>query len=361
MILNKYSRSKDGTTLGHTSAASSHSSGGGSSPSHGNDMERYIWGQDDDGSDVDGDLVCGGNMYVMTGTSDENDDDASPTHPEPPTENFKDQGNLYVEKDIMAGGSLTADGSLDVGGNADVSGNVGVKGKVEAGGDVSSKGNVTATGNISGKDITATGKMSANSVEAPEAYGKSLFLDYEGKKTNVLDLFEKFKADIIEELSGMMPEIPEPEENYGSRGEPVILLAGRIRRTSGSATVWTFYGNYSPFIANVGVYVDGGLMTVKMDSAAKFITTPVVAVNATVSYTGDTEDLSKTAFTNDGVGAHWLEARVTGSDNHPVINIREFHLANSANNAWSTNAWNDIHGPFEINIVVYGYGIPASS
>lgn len=76
MILNKYSGSKDGTTIGAYVAPSSKGSGSSSSSSNKTvGLDREIWGQEDDGGDLDGDLTCGGNIYIIDNYDDSEDDD----------------------------------------------------------------------------------------------------------------------------------------------------------------------------------------------------------------------------------------------------------------------------------------------
>lgn len=73
MIFNKYDASKDGSVVGaHTSSSSSSSTEGTRGKAS---LERVIWGQDDDGGDVDGDLTCQGNMYIVDNYVDDEDDD----------------------------------------------------------------------------------------------------------------------------------------------------------------------------------------------------------------------------------------------------------------------------------------------
>lgn len=118
MILNKYSTaSKQGTTIGSFSSNKKTSSSS-SSSNRAASLDRIIWGQEDDGSDVDGDLICGGNMYVVTGYDNEDDDegeeskyratDVSPLAAEVPSDIFDDDegGNHWVEKQLKVGKSI---------------------------------------------------------------------------------------------------------------------------------------------------------------------------------------------------------------------------------------------------------------
>lgn len=139
MILNKYSTaSKQGTVIGSYSSKKSGSSGS-SSGSNRATLDRVIWGQDDDGSDLDGDLICGGNMYVITSTDDEDDEDESKYIASGIATLSADVSGIFDDED---GGNHWVEKQLKVGKN----------------------------------------------IEAPEIYGKEVFLDYNSKKTNILDL-----------------------------------------------------------------------------------------------------------------------------------------------------------------------------
>lgn len=122
MILNKYSEIKqNSTTIGSYSAKKSNSSSSGSSSTNKSvGLDRIIWGQDDDGGDLDGDLTCGGNIYIVD-NYDENEDDENedtdnysgasrkqePIMPLSIAEDLQDKfdneegGNLYVKRQLV--------------------------------------------------------------------------------------------------------------------------------------------------------------------------------------------------------------------------------------------------------------------
>lgn len=120
MKLNKYSVASDrGSTIGSFSS----SKGSTSSSSSGIvSLNRNIWGQEDDGSDVDGDLVCGGNMFVVTSSYSEDDDEDESKYSasdevavldESLEDIFdEDDGNLYVEKNLKVGRDIEAASSF---------------------------------------------------------------------------------------------------------------------------------------------------------------------------------------------------------------------------------------------------------
>ena len=141
MKLNKYSVASDrGSAIGSYGSTKKTTT---SSTSSITSLDRNIWGQEDDGSDIDGDLICGGNMFVVTSLGNDEDDEDDDKTSEESKEyegledifDDNDGGNLWVEKDIKAG----------------------------------------------------------NEVEAVSIYGSESFLNYpdkNGDKTNILDLFK---------------------------------------------------------------------------------------------------------------------------------------------------------------------------
>lgn len=127
MILNKYSEIKqNSTTIGSYSSKKSSSSSSSSSSNKSVGLDRIIWGQDDDGGDLDGDLTCGGNIYIVD-NYDENEDDENedtdsyigatrkqePIMPLSIAEDLKDKfdndegGNCYVKRQLVVDKNIT--------------------------------------------------------------------------------------------------------------------------------------------------------------------------------------------------------------------------------------------------------------
>lgn len=97
MILNKYSKAKDGKTVvgsfaDRSSSASSASSA--TSPSS-SKTDRIIWGQSDTGDDIDGDMLIDGNVFVGDVGYDDKDNPIEPEHEFP-----SESGNAYYAKSV---------------------------------------------------------------------------------------------------------------------------------------------------------------------------------------------------------------------------------------------------------------------
>lgn len=125
MKLNKYSvPSEQGTTIGsYSSKKSSSSSSSSSSNNKSVGLDREIWGQEDDGGDLNGDLTCEGNMYVLDNwdeSEDDEDDDiegyqgaarkVEPIMPLSVTDDIASRfgndegGNHYVKRNLLVDG-----------------------------------------------------------------------------------------------------------------------------------------------------------------------------------------------------------------------------------------------------------------
>lgn len=148
MIFNKYSEVKEGnqTVIGAFKGSSS-SSTSSRTPEKSVGLEREIWGQEDDGEDLNGDLTCEGNMYIVDNWDDGEEDDD--------TEEYV--GSDAVEVPIMT--MSIAD-------------------------DLSSKFDNDEGGNLYVKRQLKVEK----NIESPEIYGHSMFVDFNNVKTNILDL-----------------------------------------------------------------------------------------------------------------------------------------------------------------------------
>lgn len=285
MILNKYSSPKEGKTVSAVSSS-------GSSRQRAA-LDRTIWGQEDDGTDIDGDLYCGGNIYITESAIDDDDEPeekeaAAQRAPSAPVEMPSEAGNLYVENSIIGG---------------------------------------------------------------KNAYAPELYLDYENKKTNVLDLFKAFKEQIEKAVGGMIPSI----NLYGSERQPVVLMAGKLVRSADNT--WGFKGQRMDCIGPVGTSTDYGLMTVSVSPASGF--SRIVASSCFVmqAFSGDTESLTDVHFTNDGNGSHWFEARISSDSASPKIYIREFHQASNSSSAWASNQWDNANGQKEVQFTLFGYAV----
>lgn len=159
MELNKYSISKNGTTIGAYKSGSSKGSGGGSTTTKVKaTLDREIWGQGDDGGDVNGDLTCEGNLFVVDNWNDGEEDDEADE-----VSYIGAQMKPIPVAPLSIADDLTSKFDNDEGGNQYV------------------KRQLVVDGDI----------------KTPQTYSKTVYLDYNSTKTNILDLLLPVGAIIM--------------------------------------------------------------------------------------------------------------------------------------------------------------------
>lgn len=170
MIFNKYSEVKEGnqTVIGAYKGSSSNSSSS-SSSNKSVGLDREIWGQDDDGGDLNGDLTCEGNMYIVDNWDNNEDDEDD-------------------DIDGYSGASRKAEPIMPL----------------SIADDLVSKFNNEEGGNLYVKRQLVVDK----DIFTPEIYGKSIFLDYpslksdNSNKTNLLDILKDHKKLTFNDTKG---------------------------------------------------------------------------------------------------------------------------------------------------------------
>ena len=122
MIFNKYSATDGNVTIGSYASKKSSSSSSSSTERVSVSLDREIWGQEDDGGDLNGDLTCEGNLYILDnwddGEQDEEDTEeyiGASLKPEPimtlaVSEDLSSRfdsdegGNQYVKRQLIVDG-----------------------------------------------------------------------------------------------------------------------------------------------------------------------------------------------------------------------------------------------------------------
>lgn len=353
MKLIKYDRLKKGSNGSSTiinNNNSSNNEGGINPPSRGDGDNRNIWGQYDDGGDIDGSMTVNGNVSIKAII--------------PPTYDPDEEGGDGEDIEEETGG-----GNLDV-------------------------------------ELTIT----SNKVEANEVFAKNhLYINYPhptGSKQCVVDLI-KSNADNINSnttkinnltttvnnhttqinnlntsvtnnttnISNNTTEINKIKETinagvgitedrvneilnnwkYGNYGRPVILATGKIRKSSVSGSKYWFWdGTTLDSMYNVNLDWTGGLMTFSFEASNNF-TNYIYSVHATQMKSGDTGDtVENTSINGRNDGAHWFETRFDNT--LKKVYIREFHQKDGNNDSWGTDYWGgDGGGIKEVAITIIGY------
>ncbi|MCH5241792.1 MAG: hypothetical protein J1F67_05140 [Muribaculaceae bacterium] len=97
MRLNKYSETKSGITVGSFADAKASSPGGSGGSTSRTTLDRLIWGQQDNGEDVDGDMQIGGNVFIGEVEYDEDENLLPPPHEFP-----SEEGNLFASSSVAS-------------------------------------------------------------------------------------------------------------------------------------------------------------------------------------------------------------------------------------------------------------------
>lgn len=132
----------------------------------------------------------------------------------------------------------------------------------------------------------------------------------------------------------------------GNFQNPVVLISGTLSR-NGSTFIFT--GNKKLEIETIEGTATEGQLKVACTVSGKSL--HISGCQVTQYRTGYTANINTTNIREDGVGAHWFEARSSGNN----IYIREFHQYNDANHTWASDTWTNTNGISAIYITVFGY------
>ncbi len=356
-------------------------SGGGSSSSGStnvptrseSDLDRTIWGQNDNGDDIDGSMTVNGNISIKCIIPPSYEDDDSDDGDDEELE--EGGGNLDVElkitsKDVEAN-NIYATEHLYIP-------HPSTKAKTDI---------VELLKGYDSRITTNTTNIASNKTEIDALKGRvdtaetnitNLNTTVNSNTTNIqanADEIEKLK-DSIDTINGDLGSIDLSEISqaiqalqnelkivkYGNYQHPIVLLSGKIRKYSyANATgVYHFEGCKSELITDLAITTDGGTMILTPTFAEK-TSQYINAIHVTQEMSGDTannDTATKSTHSTDtsingrSDGAHWFEAYLDGSN----IKIREFHQRDQNNDSWGNDNWaGDGGGIRAINITVIGY------
>lgn len=379
MIFNKYNvgKKEGGSTTVNYSGGSSSSSGSVSSRGE-VELDRTLWGNKDDGGDIEDTLFVNGSIYLKGADySDEDgdDDDKEGTDKE------------YMLEDDDEGGNIYADGKVK---SNEVESNEIYAKKTLYIPHPSTKAKTDIVELLKGYDSRITNNTTniasnkteidalKNRVGTAETNITNLTTKVNNNTTNIqanADEIEKLKDSVdaisgdlgsldLSSLSTLIQQLQQDMKivKYGNYQHPIVLLSGTIRKYSyaSSSNLWHFSGCKSELITDLAISVDGGTMSVTPTLADK-TSCYMNCIHVTQEMSGDTanNDTATKSTHNTAVsiggrsdGAHWFEAYNSGN----VIKIREFHQANGNNDSWTNDYWGaDGGGIRAINITVIGY------
>lgn len=374
MKLIKYSK---GITSNSSSGGGSR---GGSSESSSIELNRTIWGQQDEGEDVDGSMLVNGNVTIQAIVPPTYDDEDGGDGEDIAEETGG--GNLNVElkitsneveaNDIYAKQHLyiphpTTKVKTDIvellkGYDTRITNNTtniaANKTEIDA-----LKGRVsTAETNIT--NLTSKVNNNSTAITNNTANIQANADEIEKLKNQVSNISGDIESIDLSEITNTLKSIQEELKvcKYGNYQHPVVLLAGKIRKYSyTSATgLFTFDGCKSELITDLAITADGGTLYVTptfADNTSVYIN----AIHVTQEMSGDTANndsatkslhSSSVSINGRSDGAHWFEAYYEDKK----FKIREFHQRDQNNDSWGNDYWGgDGGGIRAINITVIGY------
>lgn len=351
MKLIKYDRLKNNSNRSSTIINNtSNNESGSNPPSRVDGDNRTIWGQSDTGEDIDGSMTVNGNVTIKsivppTYDPDEEGEDGEEIDEE------TGGGNLEVELTITSNkieaNEVFAKNHLYINYPHPTGSKQCVNDLIKNNADNISS-NTTKINNL-----TATVNNHTTQINNLNTSVSNNTTNISNNTTEINNLKDRLDAGV-----GITEDrVNEILNNwkYGAYSRPVILLTGKLRKSSvTSSTTWFFDGIRLDSITNISMSYTGGLMTVSFDAADNFYNW-IYSVHATQMKSGDTGDgLDNTSITGRSDGAHWFETRFDTTNKK--IYIREFHQGNGDNDTWKSDYWGgDGGGIKEVAITVIGY------
>lgn len=353
---------------------------GGSTESSTVELDRTIWGQQDEGDDIDGSMLVNGNVTIqaIVPPTYEDDEDQSGEDIEEETGG----GNLEVElkitsneqeaNDIYAKQHLyiphpTTKAKTDIvellkGYDTRITNNstniAANKTEIDA-----LKGRVsTAETNIT--NLTSKVNNNTTAITNNTTNIQANADEIEKLKNQVSNISGDIESIDLSEITNTLKSIQEELKvcKYGNYQHPVVLLAGKIHKYSyaNANGLFNFSGCKSELITNLAISADGGTLTITptfADNTSVYIN----AIHVTQEMSGDTANndtatksthSSSVSINGRSDGAHWFEAYYEDKK----FKIREFHQRDQNNDSWGNDYWGgDGGGIRAINITVIGY------
>lgn len=386
MIFNKYNvGKKDGgsTTVNYSGGSSSSSSSVGSRSDV--ELDRTLWGNKDDGGDIEDTLFVNGSIYLQGADySDEDgdDDDKEAADKEYMLEDDDEGGNIYADgkvksneveaNEIYAKKTLyiphpTTKAKTDIvellkGYDSRITQNSTniASNKTE----IDALKNRVGTAETNITNLTTKVNNNTTAITNNTTNIQANADEIEKLKDSINSLSDDLGSIDLSSLSTLIQQLQQDMKavKYGNYQHPIVLLSGTISKYSYSnaTNLWHFSGCKSELITDLAISVDGGTMYVT-PTYADNTSVNINAIHVTQEMSGDTADnstvtksLHNSAATINGRndGAHWFEAYY----NESKIKIREFHQKDGNNDSWGSDYWGaDGGGIRAINITVIGY------
>ena len=335
MRLTKWDGAPDSTKTTLLGGGGGDSSGSTTQPPSRGDEPRQIWGQTDEGDDIDGTCTVNGNVIIkaiIPPTYDPDDEDSDGENEEEETGG----GNLDVELDATVGRHLYINyPHPDHTGEKKCVGEL-IKSNTDAISNLTTKVN-TNTANIANLTQTVntnTTNISNNTTEINKLKAGSLT-----------------EEDVLKLIRDNLPS------KLGAYDQPVVIYSGRLRRVTYLSGSW--YGgecNKLPQLQDVTNSHNEGMMTLNLTPADGY-TIHICGIHCTQEQSGDTTDqIDNPTVNGRSDGAHWFECRCNNVYNATKVYIRELHQKNGDNDSWGSDYWGGDGGGIKaVWVTIIGY------
>lgn len=355
MKLIKYDRAKEGT-LSTTIINNGNSNGSNYNTSTRGD-DRNIWGQYDGGSDIDGSMTVNGTINIKAIIPPQYAPDIEDDVDGDDIEEETGGGNLNVELTITSNkvdaNEVFAKNHLYV----NYPHPTGTKQCVVD--LIKSNADGISSNLIKINKLTSTVNNNTSEINGLKTTVRNNTTNISNNSNEIIEIKKRINEGVGVTENRVMEILN--EWKYGNANRPVILLSGKISRTTTTgSTAWEWYGSMLNCISSISIIHNGGMMTISLNDATNF-SNYIYAVHVNQSKSGDTgEYVSNTTVSGRGDGAHWFETR--WDNKYKRVYIREFHQSDANSDAWESNSWSgDGGGIKEISITIIGYAFKKST
>lgn len=335
MRLSKWDGAPDSTKTTLIGGGGGDSSGSTTQPPSRGGEPRQIWGQTDEGDDIDGTCTVNGNVVIKaiippTYDPDDEGDDGEDIEQE------EGGGNLDVELDATVGRHLYINYP-----------HPNHQGEKKCVGELI-KSNTDAISNLTTKVNTNTANI-ANLTQTVNTNTTNI--------SNNTTEINKLKAGSLTEEDVLKLIRDNQPSKLGAYDQPVVIYSGRLRRVTYLSGSW--YGgecNKLPQLYNVTNSHNGGMMTLNLTPADGY-TIHICGIHCTQEQSGDTTDqIDNPSVNGRSDGAHWFECRTDNIYNATKVYIREFHQKNGDNDSWGSDWWGGDGGGIKaVWVTIIGY------
>lgn len=346
-------------------------------------IDRVLWGNEDDGEDLNGTLWVDGNIYLgeydieYEVDEDGDDDKDSPILPQDDEET---SGNIYAKGKIEADSTYGKTVYLDYPERDNKKTDLltilkDYDDRIEVNA-IGIKNNTDEIVNLTEiiNDHTIQIETNAANIEINETTIRNLNDDLlalekrlnanESNGSDLNDTIDDYKNQIEANTSNISDNASAIESltkqletlKYGDIYNPVILYSGVLSK-SATSDIYTNSGCLKDCLQFNITDITDGLMTIELtprNDLGKDIYCYVRSVDATQEKSEDTQD-REAWYKGRNQGAHWFESWFKITKNKTTVYLREFHQGNGDNDTWYSSSWFEEGSVRAVNLTINGY------